>query len=393
MNGRQLDALTGARFLAAFAVFNVHFFLPWAWGYSVPPFVRSTIGSGTTGVAFFFMLSGFVLAYANDDWTPSKRAALRFWSSRLARIYPAYLLALIWFAPFILVHRFSTEPFDLAAEKALASFIPAFFLVQSWFYPRFALAWNGPGWTLSVEVVFYLIFPLIAFTIRSLPNWQQLSLCLACWLLSAVLSLVVPTLLAPSPERDLFVTVSPIFHLPTFISGVALGYHFAQRVAAPSGSALSIAGILLICVLSPAAYLMPAIFVHNSAFLPAFGLLLYGLALNGWPARLLSRPAMVALGEASYSLYILQFSIGLSLMLAEQGFVFHDFIRYGRQPPVLSQVQFYVLAIVVSTAISLLVCRFYERPLRAYIRGRLFQMIDVMRARATTRDGRPALSR
>lgn len=392
MNGRQLDALTGARFLAAFAVFNLHFFRPWAWGYSIPPFVQSVIGSGATGVAFFFMLSGFVLAYANDDWTPSKRTTLRFWSSRLARIYPAYLLALVWFAPFILVHRFSAEPFGLAAEKALASFIPAAFLVQSWFYPRFALAWNGPGWTLSVEVVFYLIFPLIAFTIRSLPNWQKLSLCVACWLLSSVLSLIVPFLLAPSLERDLFVSVNPIFHLPTFISGAALGYHFTQRVRPPSGTVLSVAGILSICALAPAAYLMPAAFVDNSAFLPAFGLLLYGLALNGWPASLLSRPAMVALGEASYSLYILQFSIVLTLMLAEQGFVFHDFIQFGRQSPILSEAQFYLLATVASIAVSLFVCRFYEQPLRTYIRGRLFRMIDGSRRMPRTPRRRPGLS-
>ncbi len=391
MNGRQLDALTGARFLAAFAIFNIHYFRPWAWGYSIPPFVQSMIGSGAAGVAFFFMLSGFVLAYANDDWTPSRDSTLRFWSSRLARIYPAYLLALIWFAPFILVHRFSAEPFHLAAEKAAAAFVPAALLLQSWFYPRFALAWNGPGWTLSVELAFYLIFPLIAFTIRSLPNWQKLSLCLACWLLSSVLSLIDPLLLAPSLERDLFVTVNPIFHLPTFISGVALGYHFAQRVRSPAGTVLSIAGILLICALSPVAYRMPALFVHNSAFLPAFGLLLYGLALNGWPARLLSTPAMVALGEASYSLYILQFSIGLSLMLAEQRFVFRDFIQFGRQAPVLSEVQFYVLAALVSIAISLFVCRFYERPLRARIRGRLFRLIDA--PRRVSPAGRAALSR
>lgn len=376
MKGQQLDALTGARFLAAFAVFDVHYLQPWTWGYRVPPFMHSMIESGTTGVAFFFMLSGFVLAYANDGWTPSRRATLRFWSSRLARIYPAYFLALIWFAPFILFHRFSVEPPDLAAKKALASFIPAVFLVQSWFYPRFALAWNGPGWTLSVEVIFYLIFPLIALKIRTLPNWQKLSLCLACWLLSAALSLIDPFLLAPSMERDLFATVNPIFHLPTFVSGMALGYHFAQRTRARSGTVLSVAGILSICALAPAAYLLPAAFVHNSAFLPAFGLLLYGLALNGWPAGLLSRPAMVALGEASYSLYILQFSIVFSLMLAEQRFVFHDFIQFGRQSPLLSDAQFYALAAVVSIAISLFVCRFYEQPLRSYIRRRLFRLID-----------------
>jgi peptidoglycan/LPS O-acetylase OafA/YrhL len=373
---KQLDALTGVRFLAAFAVFNVHYLLPERWGYEVPMSVQSSIGSGTAGVSLFFMLSGFVLAYANENWLPSRIGTLKFWSSRAARIYPAYFLALLWFAPFILLHRFSIEPPDVAIRKALASFIPTALLVQSWFYPRFAISWNGPGWTLSVETVFYLLFPLIAPRVRSLPNWQKLSLCLACWILSAVLSLLDPFLVSPSALRDEFVLFNPIFHLPTFVSGVALGYHFTQRTQPLSGTALSIVGLFLVSAISSVAYLMPHPFVQNALFLPAFGLLLYGLALGGWPASWLSRPRMVVLGEASYSLYILQFSIVFSLMWAEQRFAFHDFIQVGRTHPVLSGLQFYVLSAMVSIAVAILVQRFYERPLRSYIRGRLFGLID-----------------
>jgi len=377
----QLDALTVVRFLAAFAVFNLHavfnpqYIAPAQWAYGLPKFVQSIIGSGISGISLFFMLSGFVLAYSNKNWLSSRAETVGFWSSRFARIYPAYFLAIVWFAPFILVHRLSTEPADVAIGKALASFIPTTFLVQSWFHPRFAISWNGPGWTLSVEAFFYLLFPLIAPRVRSLPNPQKLSLCLACWVLAAALSLIDPFVMRPSLLRDMFFSYNPMIHLPTFVSGVALGYHFTQRTQPLSGTALSIAGLLLIGAISPVAYWMPHLLIHNSLFLPAFGLLLYGLALGGWPANLLSRPGMVVLGEASYSLYILQFSIVYSLMWVEQGFVFHDFIQDGRTHPILSWPQFYLLSTVTSIAISIVVQRFYEQPLRRYIRGRLLRLI------------------
>lgn len=55
----RLDALTGLRFFAAFAVllFHVPFVLPASVGYSVLP-------AGALGVNFFFVLSGFILAHA-----------------------------------------------------------------------------------------------------------------------------------------------------------------------------------------------------------------------------------------------------------------------------------------------------------------------------------------
>jgi peptidoglycan/LPS O-acetylase OafA/YrhL len=43
--------------------------------------------------------------------------------------------------------------------------------------------------------------------------------------------------------------------------------------------------------------------------------------------------------------------------------------------PILSWPQFYLLSVVASIAISVVVQRFYERPLRTFIRGRLFRFV------------------
>src|ERR1051326_5448967 len=129
----QLNALTGLRFFAALAVLNFHYMSAERWPVKVPSFLISIVGSGNAGVSLFFMLSGFVLAYANQEWRATRSATLRFWANRIARVYPTYVLAMLWFAPFFLLHRFATETPSVAITKSVGSFLPALLLVQSWF--------------------------------------------------------------------------------------------------------------------------------------------------------------------------------------------------------------------------------------------------------------------
>ena len=372
----QLDALTGLRFFAAFAVFNFHYVSPHLWPIKFPAFVVSIIGSGNSGVSLFFMLSGFVLAYANSDWSGSRHEILRFWSNRIARIYPTYLLAMLWFAPFFLLHRFASEAPAVAIAKSLGSFVPALFLVQSWFYPRLAVAWNGPAWTLSVEAAFYLLFPIIAPRLLQLSQLHKLMLCVGCWLLTVLISRIDPLLVTSTPIRDAFFTYNPLCHLPTFISGVALGYHFAQRPQSRTTTApLALAGLLATVVIGAMARNLPFLFALEAAFLPAFGILLYGLALGNWPARVLSVRPLVVLGEASYALYVLQFSIVFTLLWAENGFVAYDFIEYGRIHPRVAWPLFYLVAALTSIATSVAVWKYFETPLRRGLRRRLVGLL------------------
>lgn len=94
---RQLDALTGVRGLAAVWVVTYHFANPEhrAVASALRPLLW-IFERGDFAVPLFFILSGFILVYSYHDrflkfsWAEYRR----FLWLRLARIYPAYIVAL-----------------------------------------------------------------------------------------------------------------------------------------------------------------------------------------------------------------------------------------------------------------------------------------------------------
>jgi peptidoglycan/LPS O-acetylase OafA/YrhL len=368
-----LPALTGLRFFAALAIFNVHFLpdLPAANGL-IKYFFQALKLAGVSGVCMFFALSGFILAYSYENIAPNRESSVKFWASRFSRIYPVYLLGMLWFAPFILAHRYGVEHFAEATIKAFASFTSTALLVQAWFHPRFAISWNGPGWSLSVEAVFYLAFPFLAPRLRSLSPHGLLVAAAAALVVSAALSGIVPLLLPTWRYTDEFVLFNPLFHVPTFIFGASLGYYFPcsdKRM----GTILSLpafAAILVTALLSP---FLPILMVHNSLFLPLFGVLFLGLARGGFGSRFLSLPVMVLLGESSYALYILQFSIGLTFLFFINGMAARDYFA-GAGTIRTDSFAVYGALLIIANSISIFVFKRFESPLRVKLKTQFIRM-------------------
>lgn len=366
-----LPALTGLRTFAALAIFNVHFLpdLPVSDG-PLQHYYQALREAGSSGVCMFFALSGFILAYSYEKLTPHRESAVKFWASRFSRIYPVYFLGILWFSPFFLIHRYSSEIFSEATIKAIIAFIPTVMLVQAWLHPRAAIAWNGPGWSLSVEAAFYLLFPFIAPRLRTLSRRGLLNLAGVAVAVSATLSGVIP-LFSKWAYTDELVRFNPLFHLPTFLFGASLGYYFIQtRHQAEKGKYLSVVAmvaILGIALLSPS---LPELMIHNSLFLPFFGMLFLDLARGGYGSRFLSSPVMVLLGESSYALYILQFSIALTFLFISNGMGARDYYADMKAMHSYSFASFAIL-LVIAYLISIFVFKMVESPLRIRLRCKI----------------------
>ncbi|MCS4484036.1 acyltransferase [Gleimia sp. 6138-11-ORH1] len=148
----RLDSLTGIRWWAAFGVFIYHYDI-------VGRFPGSKLGAiGYTGVAFFFVLSGFVLT-----WSASPQVTRRqFWMRRVARIWPAHLVALLIALPIFYPWNGPTPGNWWEKEIVLLPILASIFLVHGLsMNSQVIFAGNPASWTLSNEASFYFSHPFV----------------------------------------------------------------------------------------------------------------------------------------------------------------------------------------------------------------------------------------
>jgi peptidoglycan/LPS O-acetylase OafA/YrhL len=151
--------LAGARFVAAVLIVAFHYITV------ATPWLDAIYRSGYLGVCFFFVLSGFVLAYNYASDPAEKVGARAFWVARFARIYPLFLLALILDLPFFL-RQLRLELPQIGGTLTSDAAVIAFFnltLTQTFALIRPVVGlFNTPGWAVSVEAFLYLLFPFLA---------------------------------------------------------------------------------------------------------------------------------------------------------------------------------------------------------------------------------------
>ena len=82
----MINTLTSLRFIFALMVFGAHC-------YTIDKFFDTHFfKEGFVGVSFFFVLSGFIIAYNyQKKFSENKIAKRAFWVARIARIYPRRL--------------------------------------------------------------------------------------------------------------------------------------------------------------------------------------------------------------------------------------------------------------------------------------------------------------
>ena len=113
---------------------------------------------GREFVILFFILSGFSIAYSLQN----KTSIINFYSRRLIRLYPPYILALIWAAiVFFIAIRISPGITD-GKESVFTSISST---TKNLFYlPNGAFI--GQFWSLTYEVIFYLVVPIFVLNKR-----------------------------------------------------------------------------------------------------------------------------------------------------------------------------------------------------------------------------------
>ena len=328
-----------------------------------PQWFQSLASVGYLGVNFFFVLSGFILVYTYADRDFTLR---EFWLARFARVYPAYGTSLILALPmfsWMLIHL--NFPFLAWAKEHLSlTCLMVATLSQAWI-PQIASAWNPVAWSLAVEAFFYLCFPWCCWSMAKSRRFGSIAWMVAAWgatlLITGSYVLLAPDGVAHTTsayENLVWLNVvrfNPLACLPEFVFGMAAGFLFLRsEVPRSAGKWIALGGVIAFGFAVAYNQQIPYPMLHSGLLSPAFAAVIFGVALRPRCSSVLESRWLVLLGEASYSLYLLHFTL-IWVAVATWG-------RGAANP-------FANLAVIgASIAVSLVSYKFIEQPARRRLR-------------------------
>ncbi|MFL4906568.1 acyltransferase family protein [Streptomyces sp. MMS24-I2-30] len=205
-HGGRLLALDGLRLLAALMVCLYHFAgrggdISRSWGRTpalVFPDLSQAAVYGCIGVQFFFVISGFVICLSSWGRGPGD-----FLRSRVARLYPAYWVAVLLVTAAAFVLPVVLHPLRL--DQILVNLT---MFQQPMGVPRVL----GVCWTLWVEVRFYALFA-VCVVLRGV-TYRRVVLFCCVWTLAAVI--------CKNAGNPLTAQLVMPEHAPFFVGGLAL---------------------------------------------------------------------------------------------------------------------------------------------------------------------------
>jgi peptidoglycan/LPS O-acetylase OafA/YrhL len=336
----QIPALTGLRFFAAFFIL---------WGHStgwLAQFNDSQINErlgfiGEPGMSLFFVLSGFVIHYNYRDLffrSGMARAVSEFAAARFARLYPLYVVFLLF--------AIGANNFIGDSSKGQSILWYHITLTQSWWYtidPNGRLMINELfplSWSVSTEMFFYAVYPALIFLIASVIKGKRMLSIAALYvgIVLFILSLSFAFLdpLLQTAQRYLpnccgqgddsfyrwFFYYSPYTRVLEFLLGCMTAQAIMQLTSRAASlkehrwgvrvQNVAVLSVLVISLIQGNIIKVPdgvSTYVHHLEnsflFAPAIAIILFCVArYKSWLSRFLVLPLLVLLGEMSYSIYL-----------------------------------------------------------------------------------------
>ncbi|MFD1141769.1 acyltransferase family protein [Larkinella insperata] len=113
---------------------------------------------GDRAVELFFTLSGFIFFWLYSDKIRARTIALRDFSIlRLSRLYPLHAATLLTVLLLQTLYRSDFGCYFVYRNNDLYHFVLQLFFASNWGFHE-GFSFNGPVWSVSVEVMLYMVF-------------------------------------------------------------------------------------------------------------------------------------------------------------------------------------------------------------------------------------------
>lgn len=362
----RLDGIDILRGLAIFFVLMNHVNMrlvisrvPYARGIPAQ-LVHTLFWNGQFGVQIFFVVSGFLItSIALRRWGSLADVNVRdFYLLRFARIAPLLFLLLIVLSSLHFAHLKDFVVSSKTGGLGRALFAALTFHVNVLEASRGYLPANWDVlWSLSVEEMFYLFFPVLAWLLGRSKVFVGL--------------LVAFTAMGPL-ARTVLVHGNPVWREYSYLGGmdaIALGCltallvsrtHFPRRMLRIfTGSGIAL--LVLILGFSSEGFMRGLGRTGLDETILAIGtcLVIIASAQTRWSGSLILRP-ILAIGRRSYEIYLTHMFVV---------FAFFDLFVKWRKPLSLVPALF-VVTIVIASVLGDLVARLYSEPMNRLLRKR-----------------------
>ncbi|MFT3723943.1 MAG: acyltransferase [Hyphomonadaceae bacterium] len=339
---RSFVLLDGVRGLGAIMVLMGHTIT--SWGLPMPQ-------SGNIVVDAFFLMSGFVLAYAYEPRFAAGMSAGEFMLQRLIRLFPLYLLGTI--GVYVIVIAITVGDANAGDRVSLYTIrlIPQLFMLPSpeFLHTKDMYSLNTPAYTLFFELVVNLVYVLIF-------RWLTMRVLIGLVVvLGVILTFTVFHFgfLGVGSDWATWWGGFPRAGFGFFVGVLAYRIAGSPKTADRPVSWFAIPMLLLlplVCFIPASAEMRPFIDL-TLAFALFLPLLLLGQSIR--PPEMLTRACLVA-GQISYAVYILQQPIREIYERIDWKSTFlTDTAPAGG-----------IVALVVVLAISIAAEKYYDRPVR-----------------------------
>ena len=301
---------------------------------------------GFYGVQVFWCISGFIFFYKYREAIASKAITYKkFFVLRFSRLYPLHFFTLLLVVALQTFYFTQKDYFFVYQYNDIPHFVSQLFLASNWGFGK-GYSFNGPTWSISVEVLIYFFFFLILKNISKsfFINIAILLVCLAA---------------------KYFKFSSSIFDCLAFfyIGGIsAIGYKYIQTIKYKK-HLFYISVFTLLA--TPIFIYQTSIYQHKyftTLFLMSYTPILLFVCAQHFNVSPAIQKTIEAAGNMTYSSYLIHFPIQLAIALF--------FLNTEQKIPYSSTI-FFIGFIFLTFVISYYIYRLFELPAQKYIRRRL----------------------
>ena len=300
----RLDGIQVCRGIAALLVLLFH-----TTQLSQEKLGRSFLGNlfafGGAGVDFFFVLSGFIIFFVHQADLGRRDRLQPFLLKRLIRIYPLYWLVTLVILPIY----FLVPKTGYGYERDLAVIVKSLLLIPQQHFPILIV-----GWSLSHEMLFYLLFTLVIL----LPVRHSIRL-VSGWLCGTLILFLSELFRLGTLEQYGFIQFIFNAHNLEFASGCLVAALVLQKCFKEQKTFFLLAGTTLFLLFGVAQAvrslsLSPVLAYGIPSALIVLGAASFDLQRSHHQTNNRLLKFFTSLGDASYSIYLTHY-LCLSLLL------------------------------------------------------------------------------